>query len=56
MVELLYFVRWKLRYKFDEWIEAPSEPMTLAEFELMYGNNIYDIVWIEIRLKGKAIL
>lgn len=51
-----YYIKWKLRgEKGGEWIEEHRN-MSLSDFEVLYGANIYEIVWLNMRKKGVAML
>lgn len=50
-----YVVKWKLRDKGRTWIEE-HENMTLSDFEVVYGANPYEIVWVTLRQSREAIL
>lgn len=54
--ETSHVLKWKLR---DEnghvWIEEHAE-MTLTDFEVVYGNNIHEILWMTLRKKDQAII
>lgn len=51
-----YILKWKLRDdNGNDWIEEHKE-ISLSDFEVIYGNNIYEIVWFTMRLKNEAIL
>lgn len=51
-----YILRWKLRdEKGEHWYEHHEE-ITLSDFEVIYGNNIHEIMWISLRMKGQAMI
>jgi hypothetical protein len=55
-IEKMYKVKWKLKDENGlEWIEE-HEHMLLHDFEVLYGDNIHDIVWMQLRKHGQAMI
>lgn len=55
-IENSYVMKWKLRDdNGNEWIEEHRE-MTLVDFEIVYGNNINEIIWFTLRKKNEALI
>lgn len=51
-----YIVKWKLQNEDGKrWVEE-MHYMTLADFEVAYGNIIHDIIWIQMRKRNEAII
>lgn len=47
----MYKLKWRLcDDDGKEWTEEHNN-MTLTDFEIVYGNNIYLIVWCELRMQ-----
>ena len=48
-----YQVKWELQDETGKkWIETHRE-MSLSDFEVLYGNNVHHIIWVEMRLEGE---
>lgn len=44
-----YNMKWTLRNGTEEW-EEEFEDICLMDFEVIYGNNIHEITYIELKL------
>lgn len=52
-----YVLKWKLRNQEtgEIWIEEHNE-MDLNDIEIVYGNNLYEIMWMILRQKDVAVI
>lgn len=52
----IYTMKWKLVG--DDGVEyiEEFEELTLADIEIIYGNNIYPMIWCKIWMKGRAFI
>lgn len=52
----VYYMKWRLvDQDGKEWVEEFDE-VSMSDIEVIYGNNVYGIVWCNMRMKGRAMI